>query len=45
MAVINVTYANGDKDQFPAEGGETGALAQELAADPEVLEYRVDYDA
>jgi hypothetical protein len=45
MAVIYVTYENGDKDVFETEGGETGALAEELAADPDVREYLVDYDA
>lgn len=36
MAVIYVTYADGTEDRFGTEGGETDALAADLAADPKV---------
>lgn len=36
MAVIYVTCTNGGKDVFPVAGGETDALAGELAAGPEI---------
>lgn len=44
MAAIYVRYADGTTDTFGTDGGETDALAEELAADPDVDEVIVDYD-
>lgn len=44
MAIIRVTYTNGDTDVYETSGGETWALAQELDEDPEVASYEVDTD-